>query len=685
MTYLIGKTLADRYRVEAFLGKGGMAEVYKVWDTSRGVYLAMKLLHEDLALDNVFVRRFKREAQTLERLQHPNIVRFYGMEQEGRQVFILMEYIEGETLKHKIFDARGPLPIDQVLFYLRPFCLALQYAHNEGMVHADIKPGNIMIDHGGRVLLSDFGIARMTESTTVTMVGAGTPAYMAPEQARGKMPTPRTDIYSLGIVLYEMLTGERPFTGELATKSGTTSEKIRWEQVHLNPTSPRRFNHQISEELEAVVLKCLEKTPDRRFASVQELLNALEQTVPKPDIAKPEIVKEKPVEKVVEYLQPAEPIRKEPPSPPQPEKVQERSPRGRRWGLVIWVALAALATLVVFLGFSGVFKPRHPGISIDSTFAYFGEQKLGVSYPEKTFLVSNTGNADLRIGSLVVSGEFSLSYDSCSGQTIPENENCSFAVVFQPTSAGTKTGMVSVPGNARTSPDTIGLNGIAIVPPCRVALYMAESGHPTWIADIKNKLEGSGLFSTVDTFFADTDPTPTSNSLKQYQTVLVSSDSYFHDPAALGDVLAEYVDQGGGVVVSVFSFNLSAGSIGISGRLVSGGYLPFTQNDQNQGKLLTMVKDLSSHPILNGVNSFTGGISSYHDMVSLANGSTLLAHWDNGVPLVAIKQLASGRIVGLNFYPVSSDAGDDFWDASTDGARLLGNALAWAGQCSMSR
>ena len=160
MDDLIGKTLAGRYRVEAFLGKGGMAEVYKVWDAHRSSYLAMKLLHEDLALDNVFLRRFKREAQTLARLQHPNIVRFYGLEQEGRQVFMLIDYVDGESLKHKIFDAHGPLPFDQIMDIMGPLCQALQYAHNEGLVHADVKPGNIMIDKTGRVLLSDFGIAR---------------------------------------------------------------------------------------------------------------------------------------------------------------------------------------------------------------------------------------------------------------------------------------------------------------------------------------------------------------------------------------------------------------------------------------------------------------------------------------------------------------------------------------------
>ena len=267
MAELIGKTLAKRYRVDESVGRGGMAEVYKVWDTRRSTFLAMKLLHADLALDRVFLRRFKREAQTLAHLQHPNIVRFYGMEQDDRLVFMLMDYIEGESLKVKIFDANGPMPPEQIIAIMRSVCQALHYAHSEGYVHADVKPGNILIDKTGRVMLSDFGVARMTETATATMVGAGTPAYMAPEQTRGENPTPQSDIYSLAIVLFEMLTGERPFTGEHAKTGGSTGEKVHWEQENLKPPSPRKFNPQLSTELEAVVLKALEKNPRQRFES----------------------------------------------------------------------------------------------------------------------------------------------------------------------------------------------------------------------------------------------------------------------------------------------------------------------------------------------------------------------------------------------------------------------------------
>jgi formylglycine-generating enzyme required for sulfatase activity len=282
MTDIIGKIIAKRYRVDSLLGRGGMGDVYKVWDSQRAVFLAMKVLHADLAEDRVFLRRFAREAETLSTLQHPHIVRFYGLEQDGRITFMLMDYVEGTTLRGQIFDAQKPFLAEQVIKIIRPVCSALHYAHQMGRVHCDIKPANIMLESGGKVLVADFGIARLLEnSTTMTMVGAGTPAYMAPEQVVGKNPTRETDIYALGIILYEMLTGgERPFTGEQAKVDGSTSEKVRWEQTKLKPPSPREHNPALSRELEAVVLKCLEKDPAKRYVSALELLNALENAMP---------------------------------------------------------------------------------------------------------------------------------------------------------------------------------------------------------------------------------------------------------------------------------------------------------------------------------------------------------------------------------------------------------------------
>jgi serine/threonine protein kinase len=276
MSELVGKILAGRYRILESIGHGGMADVYKVWDPRRATHLAMKVLHADLAEDMLFLRRFKREARTLAKLQHPNIVRIYGLEEDGDLAFILMDYIEGITLRTEIRRRGKPFPLERLLEIMRPVCAALHFAHQSGIVHCDVKPANVMIEDSGRVLVSDFGIARASEAATATLVGAGTPAYMAPELTRGENPTPHTDIYALGVILFEMLTGgERPFKGEQAEITGSTGEKVRWEQANLEPPLPSHYNRKIPSNLESVVMRCLQKEPSNRFASAQDLLNAL--------------------------------------------------------------------------------------------------------------------------------------------------------------------------------------------------------------------------------------------------------------------------------------------------------------------------------------------------------------------------------------------------------------------------
>ena len=270
MPNLTGQTLKNRYQVIESLGRGGMAEVYKVYDAMRAAHLAMKVLRQDIAQDPVFLRRFQREAKALADLQHPNIVRFFGLEREDLTAFLLMEYVEGVSLQAEILRSNGqPLPYARIVEILRPVCSALHYAHQQGIAHCDLKPGNILIEKGGRVLLTDFGIARTLDAATATMAGIGTPAYMAPELVKGEEPSPQTDIYALGVVLYEMLTGgERPFTG-------TTAEKVRWEQLNQAPTFPRVYNPGIPVVLENIVLRCLIKESETRYPSALILLEEL--------------------------------------------------------------------------------------------------------------------------------------------------------------------------------------------------------------------------------------------------------------------------------------------------------------------------------------------------------------------------------------------------------------------------
>ena len=218
-----GDSLRNRYQILESLGRGGMADVFLAMDTRRQAQVAIKVLREDLAEDPEFLRRFGQEAEALARLDHPNIVRFYSFERQGATAFMVLDYISGSTLRRRLLDVQGPLPIDETTAILRQVGAALHYAHAEGFIHRDIKPGNIMFQDNGKALLADFGIAKAMESATITTMAVGTPAYMSPEQILGRELDPRTDIYSLGIVLFEMATGQRPFTGDEPGLTGTST------------------------------------------------------------------------------------------------------------------------------------------------------------------------------------------------------------------------------------------------------------------------------------------------------------------------------------------------------------------------------------------------------------------------------------------------------------------------------
>lgn len=221
--------------------------------------------------------------------------------------------------------------------------------------------------------------------------------------------------------------------------------------------------------------------------------------------------------------------------------------------------------------------------------------------------------------------------------------------------------------------------GYDIFASVRFAVLAAESNN-AWNQDVVAKIVGAGPIAEVNLIrIISGDPVPTLSQLRQYRAVLVYSELNFNDGVALGNVLADYVDQGGGVVLATFAF-WDTGGLAIQGRLKTGNYLPFTTASQSAGSPLTLVKDLPEHPLLYNVNSFAGGSSFHNSSISITNGATLVASWSNGQPLVGAKQSQPGRIVGLNFFPTSSDALSLGWIASTDGGRLLANALLWTGQ-----
>ena len=280
MTTLKDTVLKKQYFLRELAGSGGMAVVYKAWDQSRMATLAIKVLNPNLAGDYAFLDHFREEARALARLQHPNIVRFYSLERDGDTAFIVMDYIEGVTLREEMRAGGGQLLPQRILEIMRGICAALNYAHELGYIHCDIKPANILINQNGTALVADFGIARLAGGASAVTARGGTPGYMSPEQIRGETPTRASDIYALGVLLYEILSGgKRPFSGQAAQIAGNTAERIRWEQTHLSPPSPRQYNPSISPDLEAVILQCLEMEASRRFSSAQALLVALEPSL----------------------------------------------------------------------------------------------------------------------------------------------------------------------------------------------------------------------------------------------------------------------------------------------------------------------------------------------------------------------------------------------------------------------
>jgi hypothetical protein len=230
----------------------------------------------------------------------------------------------------------------------------------------------------------------------------------------------------------------------------------------------------------------------------------------------------------------------------------------------------------------------------------------------------------------------------------------------------------------RNDPSYFGLDDVSVQPAKPIIAVYGAPATTTWNNDVTNKLFGTGLFSRVDGYIIEGSAVPTLAQLQQYDCVMAYSDVAFTDPAGMGNVLADYVDSGGGVVLADFDFSTNFSGY-IQGRIVSGGYSPITLGTGTSSIYNYLVADQPLDPILSGVNSFNGGTACFHTSgITITSGARLIAHWSDGQPLVATKQITSGRVVALNFFPPSSDARTDFWDATSDGARLMANAMIWA-------
>jgi serine/threonine-protein kinase len=319
-----GSVVDRRYRVLRRLGSGGMADVWLAEDTHLQRQVALKVLHRRFAQDREFVERFRREAESAAGLQHPNIVSVFDRGEFEGTYYIAMQYVEGPTLKQLI--DRGLTP-EQAVALIRQILEAARFAHRNGIVHRDLKPQNVIVDSEGKAIVTDFGIARAGVSE-ITQTGSvmGTPHYLSPEQAQGFDVTAVSDLYSIGVILYEALTGRVPFEADSAVA-------VAMKQVSQTPQRPSSINHRVSPALDAVVMRALEKEPGARFQSADAFIAALDSAMKEPGAPGGGTAAFAPLPPVVAV----------------PEEVEDlEEERRRRW--LLWALLAAAIVIGIIAG-----------------------------------------------------------------------------------------------------------------------------------------------------------------------------------------------------------------------------------------------------------------------------------------------------------------------------------------------
>ena len=368
--------VGGRYRIESRLGSGGMSTVHLAFDERLERYVAVKLLAEHLASDPAFVSRFQREALAAARLIHPNIVQVYdsGLDDFRDQHYIVMEYIDGQSCAEILRD-RGWLPTEEALPIILGACAGLDYAHRKGVVHRDVKPGNLLLGPDSAVKLADFGIAKATEQSSITQVGSvlGTAAYLAPEQGRGEEAGPPADIYALGVVAYQLLSGRLPFEGAALTELAIKQQR----------EPPQRLDElvaAVSPQLGRAVDIALRIDPRQRYPTAVEMAHALEEgargiapgsgtaVVPPRDSNSTTVIARDERTRVVSGVKPRQPrpgqVRREQP----PEKPPPSSRAGRITALVValLVLAAAVTAIVLALQPSGKVQLQTGSFSTDA-------------------------------------------------------------------------------------------------------------------------------------------------------------------------------------------------------------------------------------------------------------------------------------------------------------------------------
>ncbi|WP_017727260.1 Stk1 family PASTA domain-containing Ser/Thr kinase [Halalkalibacterium ligniniphilum] len=371
---MIGKRISGRYEILETIGGGGMADVYKARDAILDRYVAVKVLQPQFSKDEQFIKRFRREAQAATSLAHPNVVNIYDVGEEADLYYIVMEYVEGATLK-ELIQERGPLSLNETVDWMGQIMSAIAHAHENQIVHRDIKPHNILIRTDGVAKVTDFGIARAMSSATITHTNSvmGSVHYLSPEQARGGLVTFKSDIYSLGIVLYEMVTGQLPFSGD-------TAVSIAIKHLQNEMPSPRDLNPDLPQSIENIILRATAKDPFYRYETVQDMEEDLETALdPSRYDEAPfkilqddeEITKAIPIitdkqlqqqdmEKTVEVIPPYVKMakEKEDPTEAEPNSKPAKKNKRKRWLVILLVALFVLigSTIAAFALFPSFFR-----------------------------------------------------------------------------------------------------------------------------------------------------------------------------------------------------------------------------------------------------------------------------------------------------------------------------------------
>lgn len=389
-----GKKLDGRYEIRELIGVGGMANVYHCYDTIDAREVAIKILKDEFLDNEDFIRRFKNESKAIAVLNHPNIVRVYDVSFGDMIQYIVMEYIDGITLKEYI-DMQGVLDWKETVHLTTQILKALQHAHENGIIHRDIKPHNIMLLQDGTIKVTDFGIARFSSNATRTMTeqAIGSVHYIAPEQARGEKTDGKTDIYSVGVMMYEMLTGQLPFDADSAVS-------VALMQLQAKARRPREVNPSIPEGLEEITVKAMQKNPDDRYHSALEMLSDIERFRLNPSIRfEYEYYEDKPKynEAVRKHknANPA-PVQKEIPAADYEDDAPKRSPI---FAVITGVIVAVVLAVLVFGGLA-VIKGYN-------------------SYKPQEVEIPDFSNMTLKEANEVNNGKFTLTYENRYSNDMP--------------------------------------------------------------------------------------------------------------------------------------------------------------------------------------------------------------------------------------------------------------------------